>query len=61
MAKKKPAKKRNPNDSTFRNITALKKKITDLDRRVSLLEGRGARFGSDAGPDVNADPSSDLT
>lgn len=33
-------KKRNPNDATFRNINALKKRCTVLERRLKLLETR---------------------
>ena len=29
--------KRNPNDATFRNITALKKRVTKLEQRVRKL------------------------
>lgn len=34
------AKKKNPNDSTFRNINALKKRVTKLEARVKKLETR---------------------
>lgn len=32
--------KRNPNDATFRNITALKKRVTKLEQRVRTLAAR---------------------
>ena len=35
---KKAGKKRNPNDTTFRNINALKKHIEKLEQRVARLE-----------------------
>lgn len=37
MSKKKPAKKRNPNDTTFRNINALKKQIEILSAQIGEL------------------------
>lgn len=37
MAKKTP-KKRNPNDSTLRNVRAIKKRVADLEVRVRGLE-----------------------
>ncbi len=33
-------KKRNPNDSTFRNINALKKRVTALEQAVKALAKR---------------------
>lgn len=39
MAQRSPAvKKRNPNDSTFRNITALKRKLSSLNSKVDTLD-----------------------
>lgn len=35
-----PKTKRNPNDTTFRNINALKKRVTQLEARVKTLEKR---------------------
>lgn len=35
------AKKKNPNDATFRNINALKKQIAELKALVRSLKRRG--------------------
>ncbi len=35
---KNPAKKNNPNDTTFRNINALKKRVAALALKVKALE-----------------------
>lgn len=45
MAQRSPAvkQKRNPNDATFRNVTALKKRVKDLEQRVSELEAHRRR------------------
>lgn len=37
MAKKKAEKKRNPNDTTFRNINALKRQIEILSAQIGEL------------------------
>ncbi len=34
------AKKRNPNDTTFRNLTALKKRVAKLEQAVKALKRR---------------------
>ena len=31
-------KKRNPNDATFRNINAIKRRLLDLESRVAVIE-----------------------
>ena len=40
------AKKRNPSDLTLRNLHALKKRLTQSERRLSWLEERNMKFGS---------------
>ena len=37
MGKKSTVKKRNPNDATFRNIRALKKRVEQLEIRVAQM------------------------
>jgi len=62
MAKKQAQKKRNPNDATFRNVQALKRRINRLELRVSAIEeARASGMNIKADPDTNADPSTDLT
>ena len=38
--KKKTTKKRNPNDSTFRNINALKKRVKELEQLAKYILAR---------------------
>lgn len=38
--KLKKAKKRNPTDATLRNINALKKRVSNLEKQVAILTRR---------------------
>jgi tetrahydromethanopterin S-methyltransferase subunit G len=44
-------KKRNPQDTTLRNLRAMKKRLDVIERRVDALEGKGR---TEEEPNANA-------